>query len=108
MTAKPLNNPMESQGVMGVGELQFNIGASDMDYRVSPPRYTEQQSISEPRVETSEKEREVNARRSVTFADPMSTVIYSREILVRHQERRGTAMDSRGAKVRRCVGSLMP
>jgi hypothetical protein len=79
MTARPLNNPMESQGLMGEGELQFNIGASDMGHMVSPPGYTEQRGVPEPRVETSEKEREENAGRSVTFADPMSTATYARE-----------------------------
>jgi hypothetical protein len=79
MTAKPLNDPMESQGVMGEGEVQFNIGVRDMDHIVSPPRYIEQRGVSEPRVETSENEREANAGRSVTFAEPMSTASYSRE-----------------------------
>jgi hypothetical protein len=55
MTARPSNNPMESQGIMGEGELQFDIGASDMDHIISPPRYTEQRGVPEPRVETSEK-----------------------------------------------------
>jgi hypothetical protein len=79
MTAKPANNPMQSQDLMGDGEIQFNIGGSDMGHRTSPPRYTEQQSVSGPRVETSEKEREDNAGRSVTFADPMSTTAYAPE-----------------------------
>jgi hypothetical protein len=79
MTARPLNNPMEHQGLMGEGELQFNIGESDMGHTASPPGYTEQRSVSEPKVETSEKEREVNAGRSVTFADQTSTATYARE-----------------------------
>jgi hypothetical protein len=79
MKAKPLNDPMESQGVMGEGEVQFNIGVRDMDHIVSPPRYIEQRGVPEPRVETSEKEREAKAGRSVTFAVPMSTAMYPRE-----------------------------
>jgi hypothetical protein len=79
MTAKPSNNPIQSQDLMGEGEIQFNIGESDMDHRTSPPRYTEQRGVPEPRVETSEKEREANAGRSVTFAEPMSTATYPRE-----------------------------
>jgi hypothetical protein len=61
MTARPANNPIQSQYLMGDGEIQFNIGESDMGHRASPPRYTEQQRVLEPRVETSEKEREDNA-----------------------------------------------
>jgi hypothetical protein len=64
---------------MGEGELQFNIGESDMGHMASPAGYTEQRSVSEPRVETSEKEREDNAGRSVTLADQMSTATYARE-----------------------------
>jgi hypothetical protein len=79
MTARPLHNPMESQGLIGEGELQFNVGESDLGRMVPPPGYTEQRDVPEPRVETSEKEREENAGRSVTFADPMSTTTYARE-----------------------------
>jgi hypothetical protein len=79
MAARPSNNPIQSQDLMGDGEIQFNIGESDMGHRTSPPRYTEQQSVSGPRVETSEKEREDNAGSSVTFADPMSTTAYAPE-----------------------------
>jgi hypothetical protein len=77
MTARPLNNPIDSQGLTGEGELQFNIGASDMGHMLPPPGYTEQRGVPEPRVETSEKEREENVGRSVTFADPMSSTTYA-------------------------------
>jgi hypothetical protein len=79
ITARPLNNPMDSQGFAGEGEIHFNIGANDMSHTVPPSGYTEQRGVSEPRVETSEKEREKTAERSVTFADPMSTATYARE-----------------------------
>jgi hypothetical protein len=79
MTARPSNNPMDPQGLAGEGEIQFNIGASDMSHMLPPPGYTEQRGVPEPRVETSEKEREENAGRSVTFADPMSSTTYARE-----------------------------
>jgi hypothetical protein len=79
MAARPSNNPIQSQDLVGEGEIQFNIGESDMGHRASPPRYTEQQGLPEPRVETSEKEREDNAGRSVTFAVPMSIAMYPRE-----------------------------
>jgi hypothetical protein len=79
MTAKPTNNPMQTQDLMGDEEIQFNFGRSDRGHRTSPPRYTEQQSVSDSRVETSEKEREDNDGRSVTFADPISTAMYQRE-----------------------------
>jgi hypothetical protein len=108
MTAKPANNPIQSQDLRGDEEIQFNIGGSDSGHRTSLPRYTEQQSVSESRGETSEQEREDNEGRSVTFADPRSTTTYQREYLFRHQERHGMAMDNRETKVRRCVGSLMP
>jgi hypothetical protein len=79
MTAKPANNPIQSQDLRGDEEIQFNIGGSDSDHRTSLPRYTEQQSVSEPRGEASEQEREVNEGRSVTFADRRSTASYQRE-----------------------------
>jgi hypothetical protein len=79
MTAKPANNPIQSQDLMGDEEVHFSIGGSDSGHRTSLPRYTEQQKVSESRGETSEKEREDNAGRSVTFADPMSTATYQRE-----------------------------
>jgi hypothetical protein len=81
MTAKPANNPMGPQDLMGDGEIQFDLGASEMNHFSAPPRYTEQRRVSEPSAETSEKEREDNARRSVTFADPMATTTYPREHL---------------------------
>jgi hypothetical protein len=108
MTARPSNNPMESQGIMGEGELQFNIGASDMDHMVSPPRYTEQRSVPEPRVETSEK------NEKTMRGDQLPSLIRClqqhtrKNTLLRHQERRGMAMDNQGTKVRRCVGSSRP
>jgi hypothetical protein len=79
MTAKPTNNPMQTRPHVVDDEIQFNFGRSDRGHRTSPPRYTEQQSVSDSRVETSEKEREDNAGRSVTFADPISTPMYQRE-----------------------------
>jgi hypothetical protein len=77
--SKTIDSPMDSQGLAGEGEIQFNIRASDMGHMVPPPGYTEQRGVLEPRAETSEKEREENAGRSVTFADPMSSTTYARE-----------------------------
>ena len=79
MTSMPLNNPMETQGFTGEGGLEFNLDARDIGHMSSPPGYTEQHRVPEPRGETSEKEREENAGRSVTFADPMSSSTTSRE-----------------------------
>jgi hypothetical protein len=82
MTAKPLNNPIQSGefgGDADDGEVQFNIGESDIDHRSAPPRYIEQRGALEPRVETSENEREANAGRPGTCAEPRSTANYSRE-----------------------------
>jgi hypothetical protein len=77
MMAKPINNPMQTFVVDD--EIQFNFGRSDRGHRTSPPRYTEQQSVSDSKVETSEKAREDEAGRSVNFADPISTPMYQRE-----------------------------
>jgi hypothetical protein len=108
MTARPLNNPMESQGLIGEGELQFNIGDSDMGRMLPPPGYTEQRGVPEPRVETSEKEREEIAGRSVTFADPMSTATYARDYPFTTSGATRRSYGQPREKVRRCVGSLMP
>jgi hypothetical protein len=110
MTSAPANNPLETQYFTDEGGLQFNLNASDIDRVSAPPGYSESRGVPEPRADTSKKETEANAGRSVTFADSMSSPAYRRDcpITTPGAARRGNGQPKRrrGEEMRRFFDAL--